>query len=143
MSQSLSGSEFTRRVESALGQALGNEELVAVLYETCRNEGLSTSFRDLALYAKSFQKVTRLLSDARTGDDTKKTAEGELAGLIKKFSDLVGIITSRLPLEKQNDIRANFLLTTPESFGNLQSLLNDFVRVKDYLLNERDRRDRS
>lgn len=139
MDQNLSGSEFVAKVASTLGQELKNQKLVAFLYETCRNNGLFSAFKDLALYAKSFQKVARLLSTDRVGDDTKNKARTELEEFINEFSDLVEAILSRLPDEKGREVRTNFLIPTQESFMNLRSLLNDFAAVKDYFLDERDR----
>lgn len=126
-------------MSETLGGKLENPELVAVLYDTCVKEGMPATFRDLALYAKSFQKVAKLLSTDRANDATKNTARAELEGLVKRFSDLIERILSRLPKEKREEVRTNFLLPSPSSFANLRALLNDFVKVKDYLLIERDK----
>lgn len=139
MNPNLSGTEFVSQVTGTLGQKLENPELVAILFETCRSEGLATSFMDLALYAKSFQKIARLLSADRANDDTKDKARAELEGLVNKFSELVEKILSKLPEEKREEFQVNFLLPTPGSFRNLRELLNDFVKVKDFLLLERDK----
>lgn len=139
MNPNLSGAEFTARIVKALGQSLENPDLVAVLFETCEREGMLSSFKELALYAKSFQKIARLLSTDTVNDETKSTARTELEGFIKKFSDLVERILSRLPKEKRETFQVNFLLPTPGSFRNLRALLNDFVKVKDFLLLERDK----
>lgn len=140
MSRNLSGTELVARVAETTGAPLENQELVAVLFDTCDREGMSSSFKDLALYAKSFQKVSRLLSADRSNDDTKSTARTELEELLKSFSDLVETIVSKLPDERRSEYQTNFLLPTPESFRNLRTLLNDFVKVKDYFLTERDKR---
>ena len=139
MNPSLSGTEFVGQVTGTLGHKLENPELVAILFETCRTEGMWTSFKDLALYAKSFQKIARLISTERVNDDTKNKARAELEGLIKKFSELVEKILSKLPEERRKEFRVNFLLPAPGSFRNLRELLNDFVKVKDFLLLERDK----
>ncbi len=121
------------------GQSLENAELVAILFETCAREGMMSSFKELALYAKGFQKIARLLSADTANDDTKARARTELEGFIKKFSDLVERILSRLPKERREAFQINFLLPTPGSFRNLRALLNDFIKVKDFLLAERDK----
>lgn len=139
MGRDLNGAELTRRVEETLGSKLKNAEFVAALFDTCNREGIPESFRDLGLYAKSFQKVAKLLSadgvDSATGDK----ARTELEGFLKKFSDLVASILSKIPPEEAADIRARFLLPTAESFTNLKGLLDDFVKVKNFMLVERDR----
>lgn len=142
MSPNPSGTEFVASVAESTGGPLENQELVAVLFDTCEREGMSASFKDLALYAKSFQKVARLLSADRSNDDTKSTARTELEGLLKSFSDLVETIVSKLPEDERSEYQTNFLQPTPGSFRNLRALLNDFGKVKDYLLEERDRRPR-
>jgi BMFP domain-containing protein YqiC len=139
LNQNLSGAEFAAQLTETLGQKLENPELVAILFETCQSEGISASFKHLALYAKSFQKIARLLSTDRANDDTKNKVRAELEGLLKKFSELVERILSRLPKEKREEFQMNFLLPTPGSFRNLRELLNDFVKVKDFLLVERDK----
>lgn len=139
MNQSQSGTEFAAKVAETTGQELENPEIVADLFETCEREGMMSSFKDLALYAKSFQKVARLLSTDRSNDDMKRSAKTELEGFLKNFSNTVEKIVFRLPPEKQKDYQTNFLLPTPGSFRNLRALLNDFVKVKDYMLAERDR----
>ena len=139
MNQSQSGTEFAAKVAETTGQELENPEIVADLFETCEREGMMSSFKDLALCAKSFQKVARLLSTDRSNDDMKRSAKTELEGFLKNFSNTVEKIVFRLPPEKQKDYQTNFLLPTPGSFRNLRALLNDFVKVKDYMLAERDR----
>jgi hypothetical protein len=139
LNQNLNGTEFTALVAETIGQRLENAELVAILFETCTKEGMMSSFKELALYAKGFQKIARLLSADMANDETKAKARTELEGFIKKFSDLVERVLSRLPKEKRETFQVNFLLPTPGSFRNLRALLNDFIKVKDFLLVERDR----
>lgn len=135
----MSGAEFTSVVVETLGQKLENPDLVAILFDTCSREGMMSSFKELALYAKSFQKIARLLSTDMANDETKAKARTELEGFIKKFSDLVERILARLPKERRETFQVNFLLPTPGSFRNLRALLNDFIKVKDFLLVERDK----
>ena len=139
MSHQLNGTEFAARVADNVGRTLENAELIAILYDAALGEGNLTEFKDLAMYAKSFQKISRLLSSERAGDDTREAARAELESLIRQFADQVGSIVVSLPEDKRREISDAFLIPTTDSFRNLTSLIEDFARVKDFMLLERDR----
>ncbi len=139
MNQKLSGVEFTDLIAETLGHSLKNAEFVAILFETCQLEGKSSTFKDLAFHAKSFQKIARLLTTDKVGEDAKLKARAELEGALKKFSGVLENVLSWLPKEKREAFHAEFLLPTPDSFLKLRGLLDDFARVKDFYLIERDK----
>lgn len=121
-----------------MGRRLENTDVLSLFYERAMRGGMSAAFNDLAFYAKSFQKVTRLLSDEKLDDRTKEIAAEELKSLITKFTGSLEIILSSLTLEEREVLRSRFLTVTQDSFRNLRTLMDDFVEVKDYLLLERD-----
>lgn len=139
MKRKLSGTDLTARIEEALGSKLDNPGAVALLFDTCSGEGRLQAFKELAMYAKSLQKIAKLLSTDRIDDAARDAAKHELGALLKRFSDLVESVASKLPDEKRDEVRRDFLLPTEESSANLRTLLKDFMKVKDFLLIERDK----
>lgn len=138
MNRNLSGDEFTALVAEKLGRQLGNPETISTLYESAKRGGLLSAFSDLALYAKSYQKVTRLLSGDKADEQTRNVAAAELKSLVTKFTDSAEAILATLPEGERDGLHSRYFITTQDSFRNLRALISDFVEVKDFLLSERD-----
>ena len=136
--RNLTGDEFTALVAQKLGRQLVNSEIISTLYESAKRGGLLSAFDDLALYAKSYQKVTRLLSGEKTDEQTRNVAAAELKSLVTKFTDSAEVILATLPEGERAGLRSRYFTVTHDSFRNLQTLISDFVGVKDFLLSERD-----
>ncbi len=137
MNLDLSGNEFAALVAQRLGRRLENPEAIAAFYDLALRVGKTTDFNDLAFYAKSYQKVARLLSNERADDRTKYTATEELKSLVVRFTGLAEGILAKLPDEEGDRLRSRYFVLTQDSFRNLQTLISDFAEVKDFMLLER------
>lgn len=133
------GKTFVAAVTEKTGVELSHPVHVAILYDLSAENDALAQFGELALYAKSFQKVSRLLATGKANDETVTTAKAELETLLGKFVDTVKNLLARSWPETGGELNKLYLTPTPDSFGNLQQLVSDFGKVKDFLLRERDR----
>ncbi len=138
MNRSRSGAEFAKLLAGTLGQELDNAGLVAEMWDVCERERKTSAFNELAMYAKSFQKIAKLLSTDRLNEETRAKVSDELEACVTAFAALAENILSALPDDRKDELGINLILPTPGSYRNLKGLLNDFIRVKDFLLVERD-----
>ncbi len=139
MKPKLTGDEFVALVEESSATKLSHPQAVSSLYESSAQLDDLSGFGDLALYAKSFQKVSRLLSAGKANDETVSTAKGELESLMNKFLNVMRRLSDAVPTVKRDELSSAYLSPTPQSLENLQSLMIDFSKVKDYMLRQRDR----
>jgi hypothetical protein len=132
------GSEFVAQVSDSLGENLRFGKWVAMLYDACESRGENRVFNQLAFEAKSLQRLTRLSSKGISDNSAKDKVQTEISNTLQRFSQLLEQSSSLIQENDSRQFRMQFLGTSKESFDSLIGLLDDFVKVKDYYLKNRD-----
>jgi len=133
----LAGSEFAARVSGSAGQDLRFGKWVALMYDVLLARDEFRTFEDLAFEAKSFQKLTRLLSTEVLDNSARDKVEAESKGAFERFIALLERATSSLQSHEREELGKQFL-NPSSSAGDVMALLDDFSKIKDFYLREHD-----
>jgi hypothetical protein len=82
--------------------------------------------------------LKRLLSTGIPDKAAKEKIEWEISATLKRFSTLLERASSNLRSNEREELCSQFLEPSPSSFENVIALLDDFAKIKDFYLKERD-----
>lgn len=133
------GKELIENAEAVLGKKFEFEEWISVLFDACRRSEDTRLFEDLAFHAKSFQKLYRLMNSSKADSSEKSGVASELKGSLTRFSHMLEKAIDYLPPESSGAFRQQFLTPSNGAFENMRKLIDDFGRLKDFLLIRRDK----
>ncbi len=139
----LTGSEFVNQVSNSIGEKLRFGEWIALLFDVFNSSGENEMFNDLSFEAKSFQKLKRMLATGISDEAAKKKIELEIGATLKRFSSLLERGASYLASNERKEFLKQFLDFSSPSFDNVIALSEDFSKIKDFYLMERDSRRKS
>lgn len=136
----LTGSEFVIHVSNAIGQELKFGEWIASFFDVFNSGAQSQIFEDFAFEAKSFQRLRRLLATGVSDKVAKEKIEVEIGATLKRFLALLEQAASSLGPNEREEFRKQFLDPSSSSSDSIVTLLDDFSKIKDFYLRERDAR---
>jgi len=144
MKTNMSGKELVAEVTDKLGEKFNHPQWVELLYDILSARGESRVFNELALEAKSFIKLLRLVKLAElTEGDVKEKIDEEIRAIIWHFYHLLERASQGFQKSKKKEFETVFLDPGVDKFEKMIQLLGDFEKIKDYYLKKRDEKEKS
>ena len=128
-------SEQTLSILNELGE-LNFKEDFASLLESCTIQNKITDFGDIAFNSKFICKTKLLLNRLGEGDDTLKL-QNEFKIIFDKLLLQLNDILNLVEEHEKYEFQKKFLDISPESFKNLNLLIEDFAKYKNYLIDKK------
>lgn len=138
MRSKTNGHEFVAKVSDSLGEKLKFGEWVELLYDVLETNHGSRVFEKLSFEAKSYNRLARLFASGISNDSVKEKVGIEIQSALKRFAELLEQASDNLERRDRERFRKQFFEPTTEAFENITKLLDDFSKIKDFLLKERD-----
>ncbi len=126
------------KVSDSVGEKLKFGEWVELLYDVLEINPGSQVFEKISFEAKSYNRLARLFASGISNDSAKEKVGIEIQNALKRFAELLEQASDNLERRDRERFRKQFLEPTTEAFENMTKLIDDFSKIKDFFLKERD-----